>query len=195
MDETTKRSFTRADWFKLFLVTAFLPHMWSLLMIFRDVPWVSRRTDLWDGIGFAGYGLLYTLLESVLLFGFIALLSLLTPRQWGKSLRITILSVIAFALASWSILEQLILIVLHDQLRAYAAENLWLISPVWLPQAMMAAIIALTTAIAFLLLRNITSIRLAMDNFLDRVAMLSGLYLVLDVAGFVVIVVRNVTGA
>lgn len=194
MTDTTKHKFTRADWFRLFLVTAFLPHMWTLLMAFRDVPWVSRRTNLWDGIGFASYGLLYTLLESALLLGFIALLSVLTPRQWSKSLRFTILTVIAFALASWSILEQLILIVLHDRLRIYATANPWLISPVWLPQALMAGTIALTTAAAFLLLRNVPTVRQAMDNFLDRVAMLSGLYLLLDAAGLVVIIVRNVTG-
>ena len=105
--------FTRADWFKLFLLASFPLHIWTLLMAFRDVNWVAERTTMWDGIGFVSYALLYTLVESALLFGFMALLSLLTPRNWNRTLRLTVLGSLGFLLAGWSILEQLILIVFY----------------------------------------------------------------------------------
>ena len=58
----------------LFLTCAFPLHFWALLMAFRDISWVAERTNLWDAIGVLGYGLVFALVESILIFLVLALL-------------------------------------------------------------------------------------------------------------------------
>ncbi|MBN2045200.1 MAG: hypothetical protein JW757_09290 [Anaerolineales bacterium] len=189
----TKQKFTRADWFKLFLICAFPLHLWTLLMLFRDVNWVAERTTMWDAIGFSGYALFYTLLESILLTGFIVLLSLLLPQGWNKTLRMLVLSLTAFVLSGWSILEQLILIVFYGRLRKFGIANPWLAND-WVWGSLFVALIALSMAVPILLLRKNTKLQDNLNAFLNRLTTLSGLYLFLDAAGIVVIIIRNVTG-
>ena len=188
---STNSNFSRSDWFKLFMVSAFPLHLWTILMVFRDVNWVAERTTSWDALGFTGYALFYTLLESTLLFAFIALLSLLTPRNWTKSMRFVSLSLLSFALAGWSIVEQLILIIFFGRLRHLGAAHPWLVEGAPLITALL---IALSVAIPLLVLRKRGKLQKASIEILDRLAMLSGLYMFLDFAGIVIILVRNLGG-
>lgn len=190
---STEQKFTPADWFRLFLVCAFPLHLWTLLMAFRDVNWVAERTTTWDALGFTGYALFYTLIESVLLFGFIALLSLLLPRGWSRSMRFVTLSLLAFVLAGWSIVEQLILIVFYGRLRHLGAALPWLggtAAPMWIT----AALVALTVIVPLLILNGRSKLQSGVEAVLERLTILSGLYLVLDGVGLIVILIRNLAG-
>jgi hypothetical protein len=188
-----EHKFTRADWFKLFLVCAFPLHLWTLLMVFRDINWVADRTTMWDAIGFSGYALFYTLLESILLTGFVALLSLLFPRGWGKTMRLLVMSLLAMVMAGWSIMEQLILIVFFGQLRKFGMANPWLANP-WVWGGIFVTLIALSVAIPILLLQGKPKLQKGIDSFLERLTILSGFYLFLDAVGIVIIIIRNVAG-
>lgn len=160
-------------------------------MVFRDVNWVAERTTSWDALGFTGYALFYTLLESILLYGFVSLLSLLAPRNWSKSMRFVSLSLIGFALAGWSIIEQLILIIFFGRLRKLGMANPWLVGAAPL---IIAGLIALSIALPLLILRKSIKLQKTSVEILDRLTMLSGLYLFLDFAGIVVILIRNLGG-
>jgi hypothetical protein len=188
---STNLKFTRADWFKLFMVCAFPLHLWTILMVFRDVNWVAERTTFWDAIGFTGYALFYTLVESILLFGFISLLGLLVPRNWSKSMRFVSLSLVGFALAGWSIIEQLILIIFFGRLRKLGIANPWLVSA---SPLITAGLIAISVAAPLLILRKSSKLQKAGADILERLTMLSGLYLFLDFVGIVVILIRNLGG-
>ncbi|NIW44549.1 MAG: hypothetical protein GWN14_07135 [candidate division Zixibacteria bacterium] len=190
--ENSKRTFNRGDWFRLFLVCAFPLHLWTILMVFRDVNWVAERTTSWDALGFSSYALLYTLVESLLLFVFIALLSLLVPKRWDKTLRFVILSLIAFALAGWSIMEQLILIVLWDQLQLLGRSLTFLGSAPWTAQALFAGLVLITVAIPFLLLKKFNKLQEVVFSILERLTLLSALYIVMDMFGIVIIIIRNI---
>ena len=144
--QTPTYKFTKNEIFKLFLVSAFPLHLWTLLMLMRDVSWVAERSTTWDAVGFSGYALLYTLVESIVLFGFTMLLSLLTPRNWSKNLRFTVLSILAFALAGWSIMEQMVLIVFWTPLRRLSAAAPFIVSAEWVPLAIFAALVAISVA-------------------------------------------------
>jgi len=192
--EKTIQKFNRGDWFKLFLVCAFPLHLWTILMVFRDAPWVAARTTTSDAIGFSGYALFYTLIETLLLFGFIALLSLLVPRSWNKTLRFAVLSLVAFALAGWSIMEQLILIVLWGRLQRLAASLPFLTSTPWSASAIFVVLIILSVAIPLLLMRRSTKLQQSIYAFLERLTLLSSLYLFMDVVGIGIIIYRNIRG-
>lgn len=161
-------------------------------MVFRDVNWVAERTTAWDALGFSGYALFYTLMESGLLFGFIALLSLLLPRNWSKSMRFVTLSLLAFALAGWSIVEQIILIVLYGRLRKLGMALPWLSGAV--PMWITGVLVALSVAIPLLVLRKWSKLQTEVESVLERLTILSGLYLFLDAVGVIVILVRNLGG-
>jgi len=192
--EKPKQKFNRGDWFRLFLVCAFPLHLWTILMVFRDVSWVAERTTASDAVGFSGYALFYTLIESILLFGFIALLSLLVPKEWNKTLRFAVLSLLAFALAGWSIMEQLILIVLWGRLRRLAASITLLTTSPIVAQAIFAVLIIISVAVPLLFLRNSKKFQQGVYSLLERLTLLSGLYLFLDAIGIGIIIYRNIQG-
>jgi hypothetical protein len=192
--EKSKQKFARGDWFKLFLVCAFPLHLWTILMVFRDVNWVAERTTGWDALGFSGYALFYTLIESLLLFSFIALLSLLIPKAWNKTLRFSVLSLLAFALAGWSIMEQLILIVFWSRLRQLASSFTFLVTTPWSVQVLIVLLIIISVAVPLLLLRRNEKLQNGVFAILERLTMLSGLYLFLDAVGIVIIIFRNIKG-
>lgn len=188
----SKSKFDRSDWFKLFLVCAFPLHLWTILMVFRDVNWVAERTTSWDALGFSGYALFYTLIESLLLFGFIALLGFIIPKNWNLTLRFVILSLIAFILAGWSIMEQLILIIFWGWLRHLADSFTFLITQPWSSYVIFAGLIVISMTVPLLLLRKYKGLQTKVYSVLDRLTLLSGLYLFLDAIGIIVIIIRNV---
>jgi len=192
--EKSKQKFNRGDWFKLFLVCAFPLHLWTILMVFRDVTWVAERTTVWDAVGFSGYALFYTLIESLLLFGFITLLSLLVPKRWNKTLRFVVLSLLAFALAGWSIMEQLILIVLWGRLQRLATSLTFLTTTPAAGQVIFAALIVISVAIPLFLLKKSKKFQQGVYSLLERLTLLSGLYLFFDAIGIIIIIYRNIRG-
>lgn len=161
-------------------------------MVFRDVNWVAERTTSWDALGFSGYALFYTLIESLLLFGFVALLGLLIPKFWDKSLRFVVLSLIAFVLAGWSIIEQLILIVFWGRLRSLAMSLPFLTSTSWSAHFIFAVLVAISMAVPLLLLRKYKKFQQSIYAILERLTLLSGLYLFFDAVGIIMIIFRNI---
>ncbi len=161
-------------------------------MVFRDVNWVAERTTSWDALGFSGYALFYTLIESLLLFGFIALLGFIIPKNWNLTLRFVILSLIAFILAGWSIMEQLILIIFWGWLRHLADSFTFLITQPWSSYVIFAGLIVISVTVPLLLLRKYKGLQAKVYSVLDRLTLLSGLYLFLDAIGIIVIIIRNV---
>ena len=77
----TQRYSRQGLWF-LFLISAFPIHFWTLILVFRDISWLTERTNAWDAIGVASYGMVFAFVESVVIFLVLALLGLLTPKQW-----------------------------------------------------------------------------------------------------------------
>jgi hypothetical protein len=188
----SKSKFDRSDWFKLFLVCAFPLHLWTILMVFRDVNWVAERTTSWDAVGFSGYALFYTLIESLLLFGFIALLGFIIPKNWNITLRFVVLSLVAFILAGWSIMEQLILIVFWGWLRHLADTLTFLFTSPWSAYVIFAGLIVISVTVPLLLLRKQPGLQEKVYSVLERLTLLSGLYLFIDVIGMIIILIRNI---
>jgi hypothetical protein len=188
----SKSKFDRSDWFKLFLVCAFPLHLWTILMVFRDVNWVAERTTSWDAVGFSGYALFYTLIESLLLFGFIALLGFIIPKNWNLTLRFVVLSLVAFILAGWSIMEQLILIVFWGWLRHLADTLTFLFTSPWSAYVLFAGLIVISVTVPLLLLRKHPGLQEKVYSVLERLTLLSGLYLFIDVIGMIIILIRNI---
>ena len=55
--------YTRQGLWTLFLMCALPLHIWTLILAFRDLPWLTDRTNAWDAFGVMSYGLIFALVE------------------------------------------------------------------------------------------------------------------------------------
>ena len=106
MNKHQRRSRLSSKYFlRLFLIVTLPLHIWALLMIFRDFESVSERTILWDGLGYAGYSLIFSLVESLVIALVVWLLSLLLPHKWKDKRAINITGSLYMILAGASMAD------------------------------------------------------------------------------------------
>ena len=177
--------------FKTFLVIGFPLHVWALLMVFRDIEFVSERTELWDAIGYAGYSLMFTLVESLILALIVWGFSLLLPRKWSNQRALSVSGGAFLVVAGASIVDM----AFHafNQARIsrqyiYGLENFTTLTYV-----LIAAAVVIGIAVSvFLILKTKWGEKLFAEVF-DRIILLGYFYLFLDLAGFVIVILRNVS--
>src|SRR5512138_438344 len=86
--------YTRQGLWSLFLTCVFPLHAWALVLAFRDVDWVTQRTNAWDAVGVVAYGLMFTLLETLAVFIIMVLLGYIAPPRWESDRRVALLSLL-----------------------------------------------------------------------------------------------------
>ncbi|MGE5073707.1 MAG: hypothetical protein ACM3MF_09785 [Anaerolineae bacterium] len=185
------RHYTRQGLWSLFLMCAFPLHAWALILAFRDVSWVTDRTNSWDAVGVVAYALLFTLVESALLFAVMTLLGLLISTRWDVERRVAVLSVLAFLAAVWAMLEQLFFL---------SGRGLpgWFIDfliqsghPLRTLYIVLILLVSVTIAVPALLVLRTRRGLAVMRVLTDRLSLLTMFYLFLDVIGLVIVVIRN----
>jgi hypothetical protein len=166
-------------------------HIWTLILAFRDLPWLTDRTDAWDAFGVMSYGLVFALVESFLLFLVFVLLGMLVPKSWQPDRRINLLSAFVLILALWAMISQLFFLAsirLPDGVIAFLVNS-------GRPLRVIYAALLAVTGISFLLpawaaLRQDRGLR-AIASVVDRLGLLAVLYLVFDAAALVIVLIRN----
>ncbi len=184
--------YTKQGLWSLFLMSVFPQHLWTLILVFRDMSWIIKRTNVWDAIGNASYAMVYAFFESLVVFCVIVLMGLITPKRWEVNKRIAFLTVLLLTAAIWGMIAQLL--------------YLW---NVWLPLSVMqfcastgrplvmlylislAIVVPTVTLPMFIFITSKKALPATLD-FMDRISTLSMLYLFLDVAGLVIVIIRNI---
>jgi hypothetical protein len=176
----------------LFLTCAFPLHFWALLMAFRDISWVAERTNLWDAIGVLAYGVVFALVESIVIFLVLALLGLFTPPQWDSDRRIAFLGLLILLTALWGMISQL-LFIWNVFLPAQAVHFLRSSNhPYRILYAACLAVVVFTIGLpVYFFIRSKKSVPF-MQDLMERLSLLTLLYLFLDLLGLLIIIVRNV---
>ncbi len=100
---------TKAETLTLLLVCAFPVHLWAIIILIYDLSWYLQKRSLGFFLGVSGYGLGFAILESLVFFGFIYLLTFLFPRSWQGSTPIAIASTAALVIAFWAIINKVFL--------------------------------------------------------------------------------------
>lgn len=171
---------------------AFPLHLWALILIFRDVSWVAERTNIWDAIGVASYGLVLAFIESVVFFAAITLLGLLVPTKWHENRRVALLSVLALVTTLWAIEGQ-----------AYFVWGSYIPAPVlrflgtlehplrFLYLGVLAMVIQTILMPVYLVLKSDRFLSLV-HGLIERLSLLTMLYLFFDLIGLIIIIIRNV---
>jgi hypothetical protein len=176
---------------KLFLICVFPLQSWTIYMTFQDVEWVAARTNIGDAIGYWGYAMLFSLFEIILAWIFLLILNFLIPKQWGRQIRISLLGSIVFVLAIWSALGRLYFLTGQGTPEFFLDFAIWTGHPLWVLYGTVLTSITASIAIPMFLLVRYPKIRDGLLSIFNRVAVLSGLYLVLDFFGIAIVIARN----
>ena len=177
----------------LFLTVAFPIHLWTIILIFRDFSWIAERTNAWDAVGVAAYGLVFAFVESLFAFVIVVLFGFILPMQWEENKRIAFLSLLVFIVAFWAILGQLHFLL---GIGIPSAFTSFLISnghPLrWLYAGLLAIVSLMVIVLVYLFIRS-DSVYKSIYNFIERLAVLSAIYLVFDGIGLIIVIIRNLT--
>ena len=153
---------------------------------------MGRIGGVWGAVGEMSYGLVFSFLDSLLIFLVTALLGFLVSRKWQEPRRISLLGLLAGLAMLWEILAQ-----------SYVVWNMHLpgrvtrfLSQFQLPfgfyyAVVLLVVIATILVPAWLILRNEKFYK-RVEALFGRITLLSGFYLFLDTVALVIVIVRNV---
>jgi hypothetical protein len=171
---------------------AFPLQVWTLILIFRDFSWVSERTNSWDAFGVASYGMIFAFVESLLVFLIAVVLGFLISRKWGEDRRIALLSILILVAAFWAMFSQLYFLLeisVPEQILSFLVQSK---HPVRVMYATGLPLIVFTFILpAYLIIRSNRVYRFV-QGLIERLSLLTMLYLFLDFAGLVIIILRNI---
>ncbi|MCQ3938769.1 MAG: hypothetical protein DPW18_17235 [Chloroflexi bacterium] len=166
-------------------------HIWTIFLALRDFDWVTARTNSWDAVGVIAYGLVYTFLESLVVFIGAVLLGFLTPAKWEEKRRIALMSVLAAILSLWSIFNQTYFLNEMPPPAWLAALAIQTGRPlVTLYAIALFGVTASFAVPAYLILKSNRALAVILEG-MDRLAVLMTLYLVFDIAALIIVLIRN----
>jgi len=183
--------YSKQGLWSLFLICAFPLHLWTLILVFRDMDWVIQRTNVWDAVGVGAYGMLFAFAESIILFTGIVLFGLLLPNRWQSERRVAFLSLLVMLTAFWAVFGQLRFLwnlSLPMPLSLILARS---DHPFRLLYAMYLAVVIPSILIpVYVFVRSNNSIKW-MQDLTERLSTLTMFYLLFDAAGLVIVLLRN----
>lgn len=186
-----KNLYTPKSLSQLFMLYVFPLHVWVFLMAFRDFGWVAERTVVWDAIGLVSYSLVFALLETLLFFVFMLLLGLLILPKWGMEKKTNLLGTLGFYILTCSILAQAFFLLdspIPGSVIDYLVQSAHPLRILWGVTFLMVGGLAFLFTILILRFENVNK---SLMSVFERINLLSTLYLVFDLIGIVIIVVRN----
>ena len=189
-----KQTYSARGLWSLFLICAFPLHLWTLIMVFRDLSWVAERTNAWDAVGLAAYGMIFAFAESVFIFAIVAFLGLFTPRSWTYERRIGFLSLLVLILSLWAMFSQLYFLWNMSLPHAVAQFLRSSSHPFRFIYAGTFALVFLTVLLpVYLFIKSNKGIAI-MQDLVERFASVATVYLFFDLLGLIVVLIRNVSG-
>jgi hypothetical protein len=176
----------------LFLISAFPLHVWTIILAFRDFSWVTERTNSWDAVGVVSYGLIFTFLESVLVFLVAVLLGLFVSGKWAENRRITTIGILVIITSLWAMASYLFFMLNISIPRETILFFKSLAHPLRVLYAISLALVGPTIAIpVFLVLRSDKFLK-GMQSVFERLSLLTVFYLFFDFVGLVIVIIRNI---
>ena len=186
----TQRYSKQGLW-SLFLICAFPLHFWTLIMVFRDISWLTERTNAWDAIGVASYGMIFAFAESIVVFLVVVLLGLLTPKNWKDDQRIAFLALLILIASIWGMIGQL-LFLWNVSLPAQAIQFLRNSDhPLRILYAACLIVVVPTVLLPTYYFLRSKKVVPFMQNLMERLSLLTLFYLAFDVLGLILVIIRN----
>jgi hypothetical protein len=193
MKEYIGKQYSKQGLLTLFLICAFLPHLWTIILAFKDFSLLIDRTGgIWNTAGVMSYGLLFAFIESFLVFILTVLLGFLISSKWEEPPRITALGFLVAVPMLWEIYRQTVfLLQWHMPSRIIRFMALFP-NPTGLLYAFTFIIVALITIIPLFLILRRGKFYQSIHNVMERITLLSMFYLFFDAVALILVIVRNV---
>ena len=185
------KRYTKTGLWQLFVTVAFPIHVWAIVLILMDLGWIAERTNFGDAIGVAAYGLSFALLESLLFFGLMVLAGFLFPKSWPEPQRISVLGTLILMPLIWAMLGQLYFLL---ELSAPIGLSRFLAGqahPLWLLYGGLGLVVGPTVALAVFAALRLEKFQKGFLALVDRLGVLMGLYIFLDLVSIIIVIIRN----
>ncbi len=167
----------RGDLLTVLATCVFVVHSWSILGILRNLTIWMLHWAPWEMIGLVSYTFLFSLIESLVVFFMLLFLAALLPRRFLRSSFSLRGSMLVMMAALW-------LGVSHQAFDPQAGRTLWVYALALLG-------FSATIGLLPLLVLRYERFRRAILSFVDRLSVLAGLYVLLDVLSLGVVFLRN----
>lgn len=180
------------NFWKLFLFSVFLFHLWTFYLVFRDVPWVIDRFGVWDAVGLTAYALMFVLVECIGIFIFFLVINIFIPDRFEQKQRLSIYSAMILMVWLWSVLGQIYFLdparinPIFVLLAGNSNRPLLMIYFILIP------LVAGSTFLALFPFVKKPQLAVKFTDIIDRISTLSILYLFLDVVGIFIVIFRNI---
>jgi hypothetical protein len=184
----------RKELFSLFLIIAFPIHTWSLYQTLNNFEWVAERTIVWDAFGYGSYALTFALFETFLFFLVITPFYLLFRKNRDVDTAVAVFGTVFITISIWEILHRLnvansnILDTTINQIRTRFQLRYRYIVGLYL---VLIGIIASSISLPPFLIIKKEKYSSAIIDLLQRLELLSYLYLGLDLISIVIVIIRN----
>jgi len=171
---------------------AFPLHAWTLILAFRDISWLTDRTNAWDAVGVTSYGLVFAFVESLVFFALVVLLGYLVPGSWEVNRRVALMTALALVASLWAMLEQLFFLVGTGFPGWFVGFLVGSGHPARVFIVLLVGVVGLTVLVPALLVMRSERAYRSVRGLIDRLSILTMFYLVLDVIGLVIVIIRNI---
>ena len=186
------RKFSKFEYWNLFLMCALPIHIWNFVLLIRDSDWVVDQFGADVFTGYAAYSMVFAFGESLLYFLSIILIGTLLPKRWDKQITLTTLSILGVIILLWAIINQLYFLLLNSspawfewiRIRVYYNQD-WVF-------ILLVLIIFASIGLPIVIVERNQKLKTILLSAIDRLSMLSILYLLLDLIGAVISIYRNI---
>jgi hypothetical protein len=186
-----EKRYSKTGLWRLFVATAFPLHLWAIILILMDISWVAERTNYWDAVGVAAYGLMFILFESVLIWVVLILIGLILPRKWPERKRTVLLGVLVLVTALWAMFGQSYFLLewsFPQNIIQFMARQS---HPLRFLYAGYFVVTGFTVMLAAYLAIFSDKFQGAFIGLIERLSVLMGLYIFLDVVSIIIVITRN----
>ncbi|MCP5101516.1 MAG: hypothetical protein GY943_38715 [Chloroflexi bacterium] len=144
----------------------------------REIPAWILRLSISEMVGVIAYSQLLAFLDTLLIFIPILLLAAILPAAWLRDKFVAMGTAVAFISSAWFVVLHLNNQIIEQ--RQVAVLVAWAVSYV------------VVLGVIYVLVRRNAKVESGIINFMQRLSVLSILYLFIDVVSVVIVVVRNV---
>ena len=173
---------TRQETFQIFAVIIFTVHVWSILNFLYIVSALIARLTSAEFLGVLSYVLVFALFESIVVLAVLLLLAFVLPRRWLRKKIVARGSLIVIISAIWMIpvhySESIIPLFFNS---AFKRGIFWFL---------VFGVYAFTVWDLALILDRHPKVLRSFLAFVDRLGVVSWMYLLADFAGLLVIIYR-----
>ena len=180
---------SRQEFGRLVLVTAFPVHFWAIIQFLRHLPALMlhlRPAAIWDVLSYVLGG---AFIETVLTAAALTLLAAILPRKLLRAHFLPAASLVVYISAGWAVLFHYA-VEITNALTALFAQADFLSVYLYVLGGIMIGYFA-TVFLVPHLAHTRPGLRRAMEEFAERVEVLSWIFLLADAAGIVTVVLRN----